>query len=174
MYTKSRLLSTPSKFKSPEPYLSKYKWDSIVKSKLRSPYSENTPMINPMAGSDVYKLIWIVNLSSKISQEECKDLYFKLSKIKRLKDGYVIKSRINININIILVQYDTIFRFSYSNFSSGILFEDLYCPLCCLSLSNSASMEMHFNNYQHIERYQLARNELHVSHEGPFSEIQQL
>lgn len=92
MFILYRLLSSPSKFKSPEPFLFKYKWDCIAKSRLQSPYLENTPMINPMAGSDVYKLIWKVNLSSKISQEECKDLYFKLSKIKRLKDGYVIKT----------------------------------------------------------------------------------
>lgn len=70
-------------------------WGCVSKSRLRSPYSENTPMINPMAGSDVYKLIWKVNLSSKISQGECKELLIKLSKIKRLKDGYVIKNVIN-------------------------------------------------------------------------------
>lgn len=73
-----------------------------------------------------------------------------------------------------LLKYNITYRFSYNNFSSGISSEDLYCPLCHLSLSNSTSMEMHFNNYQHIERYQLARNELHISYEGPFSDIQNL
>lgn len=89
-YILYRLLSTPSKFKSPESFEQKYMWGCVSKSRLRSPYPENTPMVNPMAGSDVYKLIWKVNLSSKISQAECKDLIFKLSKIKRLRDGYVI------------------------------------------------------------------------------------
>lgn len=149
-------------------------WGRVSKLKLRSPYPDNAPISHPMDGSDVYKLIWKVNLSSNISERECTELIHKLSKIKRLKDGYVIK---NVVINIIYESkfiHLIFFRFSYNSFSSGGCSEDLYCPLCHLTFSNSTSMEMHFNNYQHIERHQLARNELHVSYKGHFSDIQYL
>lgn len=42
-----------------------------------------------MAGSDVYKLLWATVLSPKMSAIECKELMFKLSKIKRLEEWYV-------------------------------------------------------------------------------------
>lgn len=64
-------------------------WGTIPKSKLQTPFHENSPVNHPMAGSDVYKLLWGILLSSKMSDAECKDLFFKLSKVKRLKDGYV-------------------------------------------------------------------------------------
>jgi len=63
-------------------------WSEIRKSKLQSPYHENSPVNHPMAGSDVYKLLWGTNLSQKMSATECKNLMFKLSKIKRLEEWY--------------------------------------------------------------------------------------
>jgi len=64
-------------------------WSEIRKSRLQSPYQENSPFSHPMVGSDVYKLIWLAVLSPKMSATECKDLMFKLSKIKRLEERYV-------------------------------------------------------------------------------------
>lgn len=87
-YVEFRLFSQPTKFKGPEPYTRKYLWSEIRKSKLQSPYQENI-IDHPMAGSDVYKLLWETVLSQKMSATECKDLMFKLSKIKRLEEWYV-------------------------------------------------------------------------------------
>jgi len=64
-------------------------WSEIRKSRLQSPYQENSPVNHPMAGSDVYKLLWGTILSQKMSASECKELMFKLSKIKRLEEWYV-------------------------------------------------------------------------------------
>jgi len=61
-------------------------WSEIQKSKLQSPYHENSPVNHPMAGSDVYKLLWGTILSPKMSATECKNLMYKLSKIKRLEE----------------------------------------------------------------------------------------
>lgn len=65
-------------------------WGAIPKSRLQSPYQINSPVNHPMAGSDVYKLLWGVILSPKMSAAECKDMLYKLCKIKRLEEGYVI------------------------------------------------------------------------------------
>jgi len=64
-------------------------WSEIQKSRLQSPYQANSPVNHPMAGSDVYKLIWGAILSQKMSASECRKLMFKLSKIKRLEQLYV-------------------------------------------------------------------------------------
>lgn len=60
------------------------------------------------------------------------------------------------------------------NFSSGACNEELYCPICNLNFFSITSIEMHFNNRQHIERYQLVKNEIHDSFEGPLSMIKHL
>lgn len=65
-------------------------WSSIPKSLLKSPFQENCPFDHPMAGSDVYKLLWGVNLSEKMCLSEIKQLMYKLCKIKRLENRYVI------------------------------------------------------------------------------------
>jgi len=61
----------------------------IPKLKLQSPYPENSSVNHPMAGFDVYKLLWGTNLSQIATK--CKNLMFKfkLSKIKRLEEWYV-------------------------------------------------------------------------------------
>ncbi|XP_060863705.1 LOW QUALITY PROTEIN: probable ATP-dependent RNA helicase spindle-E [Metopolophium dirhodum] len=144
------LFSQPTKFKGPEPYTRKYLWSEIRKSKLQSPYQEN--IINhPMAGSDVYKLLWETVLSPKMSATECKDLMFKLSKIKRLEECL-----------------------NFNNFTSDRCLEELRCPLCDLVFNNTPSILMHFDNYQHIERYKLAREELQLHYTGPFRDIKNL
>jgi len=65
-------------------------WGIIPKSRLQSPYLENSPVNHPMAGFDVYKLLWGVQLSPQMSAAESKEIIYKLSKIKRLEEGYVI------------------------------------------------------------------------------------
>lgn len=87
---KCRLLSRPIKFIAPECVSSKYMWSSIPKLLLKSPFQENYPFDHPMAGSDVYKLIWGINLSQKMCLSESKQLMYKLCKIKRLEERYVI------------------------------------------------------------------------------------
>lgn len=85
-------MTLPTKFKAPEPFSRRYEWGSIPKSRLQSPYQENNPvnpMVHPMVGADVYKLLWGVMLSSNMSQMECKELKYKLCKIQRLKEKYV-------------------------------------------------------------------------------------
>ncbi|XP_025201691.1 probable ATP-dependent RNA helicase spindle-E [Melanaphis sacchari] len=145
------LFSQPTKFKGPEPYTRKYIWSEIRKSRLQSPYQENSPVNHPMAGSDVYKLLWGAILSQKMSAVECKDLMFKLSKIKRLEECL-----------------------SFNNLTSERCVEELRCPLCNLVFTNTSSVLMHFDNYQHIERYKLAREELHLNYMGPFQDIRNL
>lgn len=82
----------PTKFKAPEYLLKKYMWGVIPKSRLQTPYQETCcPVNHPMAGSDVYKLIWGAVISTKMSSAECKDLLYRLCKIKRLEEGYVMK-----------------------------------------------------------------------------------
>lgn len=66
------------------------------------------------------------------------------------------------------------FSFGYSKFSSEVGSEELYCPLCQLSLSNNTSMSLHFKNKQHIQRYESAKAELFKFYKGPFSDIQHL
>lgn len=63
-------------------------------------------MNNPMAGSDVYKLIWGAILSPVLSTAECKLLLHKLCKIKRLEEWYVKK--LNYKIKIINVYVKSI------------------------------------------------------------------
>lgn len=84
-----RVFSLPTKFKAPESFLRKYSWGSIPKSRLQSPYQDNTPINHPMVGADVYKLLWGVILSPTMSQMECRGLKYKLCKIQRLKERYV-------------------------------------------------------------------------------------
>lgn len=147
-------------------------WSSIPKSLLKSPFQENSPFEHPMAGSDVYKLLWGVNLSQTMCLSESKQLMYKLCKIKRLEDRYVI---VMSYICIIFMFYMIFFfSFSYSNFSSEVNYEELYCPLCQLSFSNNTSMSMHFKNHQHMERYKNAKDELLHFYKGPFSDIQHL
>lgn len=145
------IFSQPTKFKGPEPYTRKYMWSEIRKSRLQSPYQENSPVNHPMAGSDVYKLLWGTILSQKMSASECKELMFKLSKIKRLEECL-----------------------SFNNYTSERCLEELRCPLCQLIFTNTSSVLMHFDNYQHIERYKLAREELHLHYTGPFCDIKNL
>lgn len=66
------------------------------------------------------------------------------------------------------------FRFCFSQFYSELNLEELSCPLCQLTFSNSTSVKMHFDNYQHVERYKQAKEELQIFYKGPFSDIQQL
>lgn len=94
-----RIFSLPAKFKAPEPLPRKYLWGIIPQPRLQSPYQENI-FDHPMAGSDVYKLLWGVELSKKMTHLECKELLYKLSKIKRLQDMYVIKMYINCAITV--------------------------------------------------------------------------
>jgi len=61
-------------------------WSEIQKSRLISPYQENSPVNHPMGGSDIYKLIWGTILSQQMSFSECRELMFDLSKIKRLEE----------------------------------------------------------------------------------------
>lgn len=61
-------------------------WGTIPLSRMLMPYCEDSPINHPMAGSDVYKLVWGVKLSPKLTNAECKDIMYKLCKIKRLKD----------------------------------------------------------------------------------------
>lgn len=82
----------PTKFKAPEPFLKRYLWGSIPKSRLQSPYQENSPVNHPMVGADVYKLIWGIILSPTMSLVECKELMYKLCKIQRLKEKYVVNN----------------------------------------------------------------------------------
>ncbi|XP_050064006.1 probable ATP-dependent RNA helicase spindle-E [Aphis gossypii] len=145
------IFSQPTKFKGPECYTRKYMWSEIQKLRLLSPYQENSSVNHPMAGSDVYKLIWGTILSQKMSASECKKLMFKLSKIKRLEEF-----------------------FSYSKYTSARCSEQLNCPLCELEFTNELSVIMHFDNYQHIERYKLAREELYLHYTGPFQDINDL
>lgn len=84
-----RIFSLPTKFKAPEPLPRKYLWGIIPQTRLQSPYQENI-IDHPMGGSDVYKLLWGVELSTKMIPVECKELMYKLSKIKRLQDGYIL------------------------------------------------------------------------------------
>jgi len=65
-------------------------WSSIPKTLLKTPFLENCPFDHPMGGSDVYKLLWGVNFSQVMSNGECKELLYKLCKIKRLEKEYVI------------------------------------------------------------------------------------
>lgn len=71
-------------------------WGVIPKSKLQSPYQIGSPLNNPMAGSDVYKLLWGVDLSSSMSTMECQELLHMLCKIKRLEERYVKKFKYKI------------------------------------------------------------------------------
>lgn len=64
-------------------------WSEIQKPNLQPPCHENSPVNHPIAVSDVYKLLWGTNLSQKMSATECKNLMFKLCKIKRLEEWYV-------------------------------------------------------------------------------------
>lgn len=64
-------------------------WSEFLPKRLQSPYHENSPVNHPMAGSDVYKLLWGTIFDQKLSPAECKDLMFKLLKIKRLEEKYV-------------------------------------------------------------------------------------
>lgn len=148
-------------------------WSSIPKSLLKSPFQENCPFSHPMDGSDVYKLLWGINLSQKMCLSETKQLMYKLCKIKRLEERYVI---ITSFVCIVFIMFCITFfcSFGYSNFSSDINSEELYCPLCQLSLSNNTSMSIHFKNYQHMERYKNAKDELLLFYKGPFSDIQHL
>ncbi|XP_026807070.1 probable ATP-dependent RNA helicase spindle-E [Rhopalosiphum maidis] len=145
------IFSQPTKFKGPEPYSRKYMWSEIRTSRLQSPYQENSPVNHPMAGSDVYKLLWGTILSQKMSATECKDLMFKLSKIKRLEECL-----------------------NFNNYTSERCLEELRCPLCNLVFTNTSSVLMHFDNYQHIERYKLAKEELQLHYTGPFRDIKNL
>jgi len=150
-------------------------WGTIPKSRLQSPYLENSPVNHPMAGSDVYKLLWGVILSSQMSAAECKEILYKLSKIKRLEKGYITylnKKRYKILITNFMSK--TIFRFLFDHYSSELSLEELSCPLCQLTFSNNMSMRMHFNNYQHIERYKYAKNELTFFYKGPEIDMQHL
>lgn len=94
-------MNTPTKLKPPEPFPQKYAWGCIPKSRLLSPYPEN-PMIttHPMDDFNVYKLIWMVKTSSNLSQKECDNWIYKLSKIKLLKDKYVKTNVFYLIINI--------------------------------------------------------------------------
>lgn len=61
-------------------------WGIIPKSKLQTPYKENSPVDHPMAGSDVYKVLWGANFETHMSDVECKGLLYKLYKIRRLEE----------------------------------------------------------------------------------------
>lgn len=74
-------------------------WGTIPKSRLQPP-NQDYPIIHPMAGSDVYKLLWGVMLSTHLTTSECKDLMYKLCKIKRLEEGYVKKCLCNRIIGV--------------------------------------------------------------------------
>lgn len=60
-------------------------WSCVPKNILKTPFLEKCPFDHPMGGSDVFKLIWGASLSPVLSEAECKDLFHKLSKIKRLE-----------------------------------------------------------------------------------------
>lgn len=83
----------------------------------------------------------------------------------------------NIYYLVVLLYYVHFFffRFQYLSLtrdqSSG---EELNCPLCQLHFSNGTSMQKHFMNYQHIERYKVAKNELQLHYQGPYSNIKNL
>lgn len=66
------------------------------------------------------------------------------------------------------------FSFNMSFFSNDSSMEELYCPLCHLSFSNNTSMQMHFDNYQHKERYKNCKEELEFFYKGPFSDLAHL
>lgn len=104
-----RIFSLPYKFKTPESIPIKKFWGIIPRSRLQSPYQENSPMNNPMAGSDVYKLIWGAILSPVLSAAECKLLLHNLCKIKRLEDWYVKKLNYKIKIINVYMLYLLIF-----------------------------------------------------------------
>lgn len=82
-------MNTPTKLKSPEPFPHKYAWGCIPKTRLLPPNPQNIMITHPMDGFDVYKLIWMVKTSSKLSKTDCELMIYKLSKIKLLKDRYV-------------------------------------------------------------------------------------
>ncbi|VVC33086.1 Hypothetical protein CINCED_3A021098 [Cinara cedri] len=145
------IFSIPVKFKVQEIVPKKYVWGIIPKSRLQSPYQEDSPMKNPMDGSDVYKLLWGVVLSPSMSSTECKEILHNLYKIKRLEE-----------------------IFSKNHFSAESYTDELYCPLCHLSFSNNKSMRIHFDNYQHKERYTNCKEELKRFYRGPSSDIEHL
>lgn len=96
--------------KSLEPFPQKYTWGCIPKSRLLSPYPENTlVMTHPMDDFNVYKLIWIVKTSSNLSNKDSEDLMYKLSKIKLLRDKYVKTNVFYLIINVIRIINDSIF-----------------------------------------------------------------
>lgn len=66
------------------------------------------------------------------------------------------------------------FRFIFDHYCSELSSEELICPLCHLSFSNNIAVRMHVNNYQHIERYKYAKNELMAFYKGPYSDIKHL
>lgn len=162
--------------KSPEPFLQKYMWGCVPKTKLKSPYPENVRVNHPMDSDSVYKLIWLFKLSSTLSQMECEELICTLSKIKLLHSRYVKINILYLIINIIYVSNNKKlnFRINMCNYSSEECLEDLFCPLCNLNYESTISLNMHFNNHQHIERYQLAKNEILGSFKGPMSMIKHL
>ncbi|XP_050536688.1 ATP-dependent RNA helicase TDRD9 [Daktulosphaira vitifoliae] len=145
------IFADPLKTKAPESVLRKYMWGALPKPRMLMPYCEDSPVNHPMAGSDVYKLLWGVKLSSKLTIAECKALMYKLCKVKRLKD--------NIDFNSHTTEVST---------------EELHCPLCTFMFSSNKSMQIHFQNPQHIENYKNAKEELQMSYTGPFTDIKHL
>lgn len=99
-----RIFERRTVYKPPETSFSNYMWGTIPTSRLQSPFQEDSPVNHPMAGSDVFKLLWGINLSPNMSQAECTQLIHKLSKIKRLEDGCV-------NLFIVRSYYDVFLFF---------------------------------------------------------------
>lgn len=54
---------------------------------------------------NVYKLIWTAKTSSKLSQKECEQVFYQLSKIKLIKDKYVKTIFLYLIIDIILMNF---------------------------------------------------------------------
>ncbi|XP_050437543.1 ATP-dependent RNA helicase TDRD9 [Adelges cooleyi] len=148
-----QIFSTEAKPKAPEsvPLSRKYMWGLIPNSKQQMPYCEESPVDHPMAGSDVYKLLWGVKLESKLINVECKELLNKLCKVKRLQD--------NIDFN-----YRT----------CEVINEELFCPLCNYTFTSNVTMLSHFKHKLHVDHYNKAKEELQRSYTGPYEDIKHL
>lgn len=72
-------------------------WGCIPTTRLLPPNPTNTWITHPMAEYDVYKLIWMVKTSSKLSKTDCEHMIYKLTKIKMLKDRYVRRNVIHFD-----------------------------------------------------------------------------
>lgn len=70
--------------------------------------------------------------------------------------------------------YIFFFSTGLMQYQSEVTSEELTCPLCKLEFKTVISIENHFKNYQHIARYTHAKNELHSSYTGPFTDLKDL